>query len=293
MAYFDACNDLFALFESLVRLSTALPFALALVPALPPISKSLSQRAILTATTALMAGLFGALLLLFPRIQSEQVITQTFEWIPSLGMSLTFYLDSLALLFSLIVTGVGALVFFYTDSYFDDGADHNRFVVWLLGFAGAMLMVVLSGNLMMTFAAWELTSVTSFMLIGFKGSSDPASRDGAFKALFVTGAGTLALIVGLIMLGVACGQLLYPDESIHFVADVGTILQVEALHQHDWYPIFTTLILLGGLTKSAQFPFHFWLPGAMSAPTPACTYLHSATMVKAGIFLFARLSPVL
>ena len=211
-------------------LITALPFALALVQALPPISKSLSQRAILTVTTALMAGLFGALLLLFSRIQSEQVITQLFEWIPSLGMSLTFYLDGLALLFSLIVTGVGALVFFYTGSYFDDGADHNRFVVWLLGFAGAMLMVVLSGNLLMTFVAWELTSVTSFMLIGFKGSSDPAAREGAFKAVFVTGAGALALIIGFVMLGVACGQLLYPDESIHFVADVGTILQAEALH---------------------------------------------------------------
>ena len=211
-------------------LITALPFALALVLALPPIGKSLSQRAILTVTTALMAGLFGALLLLFPRIQSEQVITQTFEWIPSLGMGLTFYLDGLALLFSLIVTGLGALVFFYTGSYFDDAHDHNRFVVWLLGFAGAMLMVVLSRNLLMTFVAWELTSVTSFMLIGFKGSSDSAAREGAFKALFITGAGAFALNIGFVMLGVACGQLLYPDEIIHFVADVGTILQAEALH---------------------------------------------------------------
>ena len=156
-----------------------------------------------------------------------------------------------------------------------------------------MLLVVISGNLLLTFVAWELTSVTSFMLIGFNGRNNAEAREGAFKALFVTGAGALALITGLVILGVACGQVLHPDEGIRFVADINEILQTDELYKHEWFPIFTVLILLGGLTKSAQFPFHFWLPGAMSAPTPASAYLHSATMVKAGIFLFARLSPVM
>ncbi len=197
------------------------------------------------------------------------------------------------MIFALIVTGVGALIFFYAGFYFEDATDHNRFIAWLLAFAGSMLLVVLSGNLLLTFVAWELTSVTSFMLIGFNGRNNVEAREGAFKALFVTGAGALALITGLVILGVACGQVLYPDEGIRFVADINVILQTDDLYKHEWFPIFTVLILLGGLTKSAQFPFHFWLPGAMSAPTPASAYLHSETMVKAGIFLFARLSPVM
>ena len=191
------------------------------------------------------------------------------------------------------MTGVGALIFFYAGFYFEDATDHNRFIAWLLAFAGSMLLVVLSGNLLLTFVAWELTSVTSFMLIGFNGRNNAEAREGAFKALFVTGGGALAQIIGLVILGVACGQVLYPDEGIRFVADINEILQTDDLYKHEWFPIFTVLILLGGLTKSAQFPFHFWLPGAMSAPTPASAYLHSATMVKAGIFLFARLSPVM
>ena len=145
----------------------------------------------------------------------------------------------------------------------------------------------------MMFVAWELTSVTSFMLIGFNGDRDSAAREGAFKALFVTGFGALALIVGFVMLGAAASQQLYPDAGPGFVSDIPTILQVKTLHEHEWFPIFTLLIIIGGITKSANFPFHFWLPGAMSAPTPASAYLHSATMVKAGIFLFARLSPVM
>ena len=137
----------------------------------------------------------------------------------------------------------------------------------------------------MMFVAWELTGITSFALIGFTGDRDREAREGAFKALFVTGGGALALVVGFVMLSAACGQLLYPEEAVSFVTDLPSILNTDSLHQHEWFPIFALLILVGGMTKSAQFPFHFWLPGAMKAPTPASAYLHSATMVKAGIFL--------
>ncbi len=276
-----------------LALFTGVPFLLALLLAAPWIRKTFHQSAQTFLTTLVMAGLFFAFLGYVPRVQAEQVILQTFDWIPSLGIRLSFYLDGLSLIFALIVTGIGALIFFYAGYYFENDAAHNRFAVWLLGFAGAMLGVVLSGNLLMMFVAWELTSVTSFMLISFTGDKMAAARAGAFKALFVTGGGALALIIGLAMLSVAAGHILYPDAGIYFAADFDSILQAKTLHQHEWFPAFTILIVLGGLTKSAQFPFHFWLPGAMSAPTPASAYLHSATMVKAGIFLFLRLSPVM
>lgn len=277
---------------NLVHIS-ATPFLLALLLSIPAIRDSLSQRIQTFLTSTVMAILFVSLLLYFPDLRAQGFAIEHLEWIPSLGISLSIYLDGLALIFALIVTGVGALIFFYAGFYFDEPAAYNRFNAWLLAFAGAMLLVVLSGNLLMMFVAWELTSITSFVLIGFTGEKDRAARAGAFKALFVTGGGALALVIGFVMLGAACGQILYPDEGVRFVTDLPTILVTDSLHQHEWFPIFAVLILVGGLTKSAQFPFHFWLPGAMKAPTPASAYLHSATMVKAGIFLFARLSPVM
>lgn len=272
---------------------TAAPFCLALLLAAPAVRTALGRLAQTMLSSLVMASLFAWLASLLPRVHAEGVITETITWLPSAGISLSFYLDGLALLFGLIICGIGALIFFYAGFYFDDAAEHNRFIVWLSAFAGAMLALVLAGNVLMMFVAWELTSITSFILIGFKGAGDRAAREGAFKALFVTGAGALALIVGLVMLSGAAGQILYPEAEIRFVGDFASILQASTLHQHDWYLLFSVLILLGGFTKSAQFPFHFWLPGAMSAPTPASAYLHSATMVKAGIYLFARLSPVM
>lgn len=271
---------------------TAIPFLLALLLVIPPF-KSLSKFGQTVITAAALAGMFVAFLSLVPRLQSETVIIVAQQWLPSFGIGFSFYVDGLAMIFALIITGVGALIFLYAGYYFDDAAQHNRFIAWLLAFAGAMLLLVLSGNLLLTFIAWELTSATSFMLIGFTGKHKQEARQGAFKALFVTSAGALSLIIGLVILGVACGQALYPEAGGRFVTDISDILRAQDLHQHEWFPIFTVLILLGGLSKSAQFPFHFWLPGAMSAPTPASAYLHSATMVKAGIFLFARLSPVM
>lgn len=274
-------------------LITAAPFVLALALALPAANRTLSKTSQTLASSLVMAVLFVWLLSFLPRVQDEGAVVQAFDWAPSLGMSLSFYLDGLSLLFGLIITGVGALIFFYAGYYFDSAAEHNRFMIWLSGFAGAMLAVVLSGNLLMMFVAWELTSVTSFVLIGFKGADDAEARAGAFKALFVTGGGALALIIGIIMLSVAAGQVLYPDDGARIAADLTEILRASALAEHEWYTLFAVLIMLGGFTKSAQFPFHFWLPGAMSAPTPASAYLHSATMVKAGIYLLARLSPVM
>ncbi len=276
-----------------LALVTAAPFCLALLLALPQTRSHLGKTTQTLLSTALMAALFAWLVGSFPLLQAEQVIVQRLEWMPALGISLSFYLDGLSLLFGLIITGIGALIFFFAGFYFDDAAEYNRFMVWLAGFAGAMLALVLSGNLLMLFIAWELTSVTSFLLIGFQGKKQEAAREGAFKALFVTSGGALALIIGLVMLGAAAGQLITPETNSGFVAELDVILKLGNLHEHAWFPLFATLILLGCFTKSAQFPFHFWLPGAMSAPTPASAYLHSATMVKAGIYLVARLSPVM
>ena len=274
-------------------IATTVPFILAMLLALPGPGLAIGKSGRTVFSSLVMAGLFVWLLTFTPRLQAEDAVVQVLEWIPSLGVSLSFYLDGLSLLFALIITGVGALIFFYAGSYFDDAAEHNRFMIWLSSFAGAMLALVLSGNLLMMFVAWELTSITSFVLIGFNGAGDRAARDGAFKALFVTGGGALALIIGIVALGVAAGQILYPESNLRLVADLSELLKLKSLAQHEWFTLFALLIMLGGFTKSAQFPFHFWLPGAMSAPTPASAYLHSATMVKAGIYLFARLSPVM
>ena len=272
---------------------TAAPFGMALFFAIPAVKASLSKTGRTWLSSFVLAALFGWLVTTFPRLQAEGVVVQELPWIPSLGINLSFYLDGLSLLFALIITGIGALIFLYAGYYFAEAEEHNRFVIWLSAFAGAMLTVVLSGNLLMMFIAWELTSVTSFVLIGFNGAKDQAAREGAFKSLFVTGGGALALIIGIVMLSAAAGHVLYPEQGIRFVANIDEILTAKTLYQHDWFVLFALLIMLGGFTKSAQFPFHFWLPGAMSAPTPASAYLHSATMVKAGIYLFARLSPVM
>ena len=278
----------------LLAILTAVPFILAILLATPLAQQTLN-KSIQTYLTSIVIGiLFLGFLSYIPQLHEHHVIQQTFNWIPSLGISLSFYLDGLSLMFALIITGIGALIFFYAGFYFDEAEEHNRFIIWLLSFAGAMLGVVLSGNLLMMFVAWELTSITSFMLIGFKGDKYKEARAGAFQALFVTGGGALALVIGFVLMGVAAGQIVYPDaEGIRLISNIDELLKITTLYQHEWFPAFTILIALGAFTKSAQFPFHFWLPGAMSAPTPASAYLHSATMVKAGIFLLARLSPIM
>ncbi len=208
--------------------------------------------------------------------------TATVEWMPTLGMNLAVRLDGLALLMCTLVLGIGALVVLYGRYYLDHFDRDDRFFAFLLLFMGAMLGVVTSENILGLVVFWELTSVSSFLLVAFKNDKAEA-RKGARRALGVTGLGGLCLLGGMLILGDVVGSYALTDVlAAHdrIVADAR-------------YPYLLGLILLGVFTKSAQFPFHFWLPGAMSAPTPASAYLHSATMVKAGVFLLVRFWPAL
>jgi NADH:ubiquinone oxidoreductase subunit 5 (subunit L)/multisubunit Na+/H+ antiporter MnhA subunit/uncharacterized MnhB-related membrane protein len=229
---------------------------------------------------AFIGALFVWLLTFVPFVEQSGAISISIPWVPQLGLTLSLYLDGLSLLFALMIVGIGTVIVIYAGYYFEEGAELDRFYVRLLAFMSAMLVVVLAGNLLTLFIGWELTSIISFLLIGFSRSDE--ARAGAMQALMVTGAGGLALLVGLVLLGTAAGSM-----------ELSQILTDTTLHENPWYTAFTLLILAGCFTKSAQWPFHFWLPGAMSAPTPASAYLHSATMVKAGIYLLLRLYPVL
>lgn len=280
-----------------LALVNLIPFVLALLYAVKPLRGLLPYTLRTWVLTAMMATLFLALLGYFPYIQaaapSQGAVVRVIEWVPQLSLSLTLYLDGLSLLFGLVITGIGAGIVLYTGYYFaDDQEEGERFMMWLLAFAGAMLGVVLAGNLVTMFIMWELTSITSFMLIGFKGKKYEDARFGALQAFLITSLGALALIVGIVILGNVAGNVLHGGG---FVLDLEGILALDpnTLAKESLYPLIVGLIALGAFTKSAQFPFHFWLPGAMSAPTPASAYLHSATMVKAGIYLLARLYPPL
>jgi multicomponent Na+:H+ antiporter subunit A len=203
-------------------------------------------------------------------------------WVPSLGVNLSFSLDGLSLLFALLISGIGALVVIYAGGYLEGNPQAGRFHACILAFMASMLGVVLADNLLLLFVFWELTSVTSYLLIGFDHERDKA-RKAALQALLVTGGGGLALLAGFLLVGDIGGSL-----EISVLSHRGDALRASPL-----YVPALLLVLVGAFTKSAQFPFHFWLPNAMEAPTPASAYLHAATMVKAGVYLLARLSPVL
>ncbi len=209
-------------------------------------------------------------------------ISTMLYWIPQLGLNLEFSLTGLSLAFALLITGIGALVFLYASAYMKGYEGTDKFYFYLFLFGGAMLGLVLSGNLIQLFIFWELTSFLSFLLISFFHKKEEP-RKAAFQSLFVTAFGGLLLLSGIVLLGSVVGS--------YSVADwfVGS----EMIKSSGLYLPGLILILAGAFTKSAQFPFHFWLPGAMQAPTPVSAYLHSATMVKAGVFLLALLSPVL
>lgn len=204
------------------------------------------------------------------------------SWAPSLGVELAFHLDGLAVLFALLITGIGALVMIYAGSYLEGHPLIGRFYAYLAMFMASMLGLVLAGNLLLLFVFWELTSLSSYLLIGFEHRREEA-RDAALQALLVTGGGGLALMAGLVLLGQVGGA--WDFSSLN---EAGDLVRESRLY----LPILL-LVALGALTKSAQFPFHFWLPGAMEAPAPVSAYLHSATMVNAGIYLLARLSQTL
>ncbi|MCF8231886.1 MAG: DUF4040 domain-containing protein [Bacteroidales bacterium] len=203
-------------------------------------------------------------------------------WVPALDLNLSFILDGFSLSFALLISGIGAMVFFYAQAYMKKYAGTDRFILFLTLFSGAMLGMVLSENLIQLFIFWELTSVLSFLLITFFHEKEEA-RKAAFQSLYITAFGGLSLLAGIILLGTIPGSYSLNE----------WIASAEAIRESSLYLPGLLLILLGVVTKSAQFPFHFWLPGAMQAPTPVSSYLHSATMVKAGFFLLARLHPVL
>lgn len=215
-------------------------------------------------------------------IAGGQVIAVSYPWIPSLSINLSFYVDGLSLLFAIIITGVGALVIIYGGGYLAGHHHLDRFYAYILMFMASMLGVVLADNVITLFVFWELTSVSSFLLIGYY-HDKPDSRAAAWQALLVTGAGGLALLAGLVLMALVGGSW-----------EISELLtQGQLLTGHNLYPLMLALVLAGAFTKSAQFPFHYWLPGAMAAPAPVSAYLHSATMVKAGVYLVARLSPAL
>ncbi|WP_059105598.1 Na+/H+ antiporter subunit A [Shouchella shacheensis] len=228
------------------------------------------------------AALFAVLVSTIPDIATGETFAATIEWMPSLGINFTTYLDGLSLIFGLLITGVGSLVVLYSIYYLSMKREslHN-FYVYLLMFMGAMLGVVFSDNLMVLYVFWELTSISSFLLIAYW-YHRRQSRYGAQKSMLITVCGGFAMLAGFIMLGTMAGTF-----SIRAIID-----QVGQFADHGLFIAAMLLILLGAFTKSAQFPFHIWLPDAMEAPTPVSAYLHSATMVKAGIYLVARFTPV-
>lgn len=227
-------------------------------------------------------GLFGWFLLQIAPVAAGQIEQISFAWIPSLGITLSFRLDGLGLLFALLISGIGALVLLYASSYLNGHKQLGRFYGLTLSFMATMLGTVLADDLVTLFVFWELTGICSFLLIGFD-HDKKESRQAALQALLITGAGGLALLAGIVLLGQAVGS-----NSLSTILNSGDLVR-----GHSLYLPILLLMLAGAFTKSAQFPFQFWLPAAMAAPTPVSAYLHSATMVKLGIYLLARFSPVL
>ena len=239
-----------------------------------------SYKAFILALVQLIAFVFFALQI--PQVISGQTLSVYNEWLPELGLNFKLLLDGLSMVFALLITGIGALVFIYARPYMKSYVGTDKFFMYLMLFSGAMLGLVLSDNLVLLFIFWELTSFLSFFLISFFHEKDSA-RNAAFQSLYITGLGGLAMLTGIILLGNVVGSYSISE----------WIASADTLKESKLYLPGLLLILVGAFTKSAQFPFHFWLPGAMQAPAPVSSYLHSATMVKAGIFLLARLSPVL
>ncbi len=256
-----------------------LPFLGALLPGL---MNSAGRQACAGVTGAVTLAALIGLLTNAPAVFAGQVVTARIDWLPSLGMNVNLMLDPLGFFFACLILGIGLLIIAYARFYLSRDDNMGEFFTYLLLFQGAMVGIVLSDNILLLLIFWELTSLSSFLLIGYW-KHLPEGRQGARMALTVTGMGGLALIGGMLILGQIAGSY---DLSV--LLERRDVIQASPL-----YVPALLLILLGCFTKSAQFPFHFWLPHAMAAPTPVSAYLHSATMVKAGIFLMARLWPVL
>lgn len=262
-----------------IGFTIVIPFLVAMI--IPFIYRKLSKLHIGWIVTAVPILLFITFLRYMPQIVNGKTFTSTFQWIPSFDVNFLTHLDGLSMIFSLIITGMGILVVLYSIYYLSKEESLKHFYIYLLLFMGGMLGVVLSDHLLSLYFFWEITSISSFLLIAFW-YQRKGSRYGARKALLITIFGGFAMLAGLLMVYQATG-------TFH----IQEIIEKAALIKD--HPLFIpamVLILLGAFTKSAQFPFHIWLPDAMEAPTPISAYLHSATMVKAGIYLVARLTPV-
>ncbi|MFO7989147.1 MAG: monovalent cation/H+ antiporter subunit A [Desulfotignum sp.] len=260
---------------------------LALIPLLPLLGAFIPCIFHNRNLNAVSAGLIAAISLILLLLQAPQVFTgempvYTRGWIPAIGLTFSFRVSGFGFLFALLVLGIGLLIVLYARYYIAKEDPMGRFYTYLLFFMGSMLGIVLSENLLLLMVFWELTSISSFLLIGFWRHRADA-RQGAFMALVITGGGGFAMLAGFILLGHIAG-------SFELTA---VLAAKETVHAHPLYPVTLILILAGAFTKSAQFPFQFWLPHAMAAPTPVSAFLHSATMVKAGVFLLALMVPVL
>ncbi|MDI1339057.1 monovalent cation/H+ antiporter subunit A [Polaromonas sp.] len=273
-------------FQTLLLLIIFLPLIVGTVltawsgSAAQPTSSQRSRTAWLAA--AVTAAGFILLLQQAPGIMGGQAQTSFTAWVPEIGLNLGLRLDGLSLMFALLITGIGLLIILYAHFYLGKADPVGKFFSTLMLFMAAMLGIALSDNLLLLIVFWELTSISSFLLIGYW-NHRAESREGARMALALTGGGGLAMLGGFVLLGQIAGTY-----ELSLMLDQGARIQADSR-----YPAALLLILLGCFTKSAQFPFHFWLPQAMAAPTPVSAYLHSATMVKAGIFLMARLTPVI
>ncbi|MEX1300553.1 MAG: monovalent cation/H+ antiporter subunit A, partial [Desulfotignum sp.] len=260
---------------------------LALIPLLPLLGAFIPcifhNRNLNAVSAGLIAGISLALLLFqIPHVFTGDMPVCTRPWIPAIGLTFSFRVSGFGFLFALLVLGIGLLIVLYARYYIAAEDPMGRFYSYLLMFMGSMLGIVLSENLILLMVFWELTSISSFLLIGFWRHRADA-RQGAFMALMITGAGGFAMLAGFLLLGHIVGSFELTD----------ILAAKEIVHAHPLYPVTLILILAGAFTKSAQFPFQFWLPHAMAAPTPVSAFLHSATMVKAGVFLLALMVPVL
>lgn len=226
-------------------------------------------------------GVFAWGILNLDSVILQGSITESYNWVNSIGLSLTFRLDGLSLFFVLLISGVGFFIFNYANSYLHHDPNKGKFFFYLSLFMTAMLGVVMSGNLIILFIFWELTSLSSYLLIGYY-HQEEESRKSALMAMLVTVTGGLFMLAGIILLGTEVGTF-----ELNVLLSTPNILS-----SSNKSSIIAILFIIGAITKSAQFPFHFWLPNAMAAPAPVSAYLHSTTMVKAGVFLIARLSPV-
>lgn len=263
----------------LLCLIVALPFAASLCAAFLS-SSSRTIASWLAGSVAMAATMLAALL--YPRVAGGEVVRFATSWAPQYGLEFGLRMDGFAWMFTVLIAGMGVLVVLYARYYMSASDPVPRFFAFLLAFMGSMLGVVLSGHLIQLVIFWELTSLSSFMLIAYWYHREDARR-GARMSLIVTTGGGLALLLGVLVLGHIAGSY-----------DLDVVLSAgDTIRSHPQYALALVLILVGVFTKSAQFPFHFWLPQAMAAPTPVSAYLHSATMVKAGVFLLARLWPAL